>query len=115
MTPCVRVKPGVKFDVIAPAGFRILSALDRASVAFVHDITITCGSEAHPPTDPHSTGEAYDIRTNDLAPADVPELASYLTRALGGAFTVIIESPATNPKATGAHIHIQRKKGTTFP
>lgn len=115
MTPVVRVKDGVRFDRIAPAGFRILASLDMATYRFGRDVTITSGTDSHPPDDPHTLGCAYDIRTSDLALDQVSELWDWLTRTLGSAFTVIMESPQSNPSATAVHIHIQKRKGTAFP
>ncbi|WP_460292378.1 hypothetical protein, partial [Bacillus cereus] len=63
MTAVVRLKPGVKLDGLAPAGIRILAAIDAAAQVLKRDLTVTCGTEGHPPTDPHTCGEALDLRT----------------------------------------------------
>src|SRR6266852_6869978 len=68
MIPCVRVKEGVQFTVIAPGGFEILAALDYTAGVIKHDITITSGTDGEHsgPDDPHHRGEAYDVRSHDL-------------------------------------------------
>ncbi len=111
MLPCVRVKEGVEFAVIAPGGFVILSAIQEAAGYIYHDLTITSGTDGEHsgPDDPHHRGEAYDVRTNDL---DDPLAAlSAIKRMLGDKFFAFIEDAGT----TNEHIHIQVAKGTTYP
>ena len=64
----------VEFAVIRPAGFRILGALDHVARAWVRDLWLTSGTEGvhskNPDgtpnlTDPHKTGEAYDLMSHD--------------------------------------------------
>lgn len=112
MIPCVRVKEGVEFKVIAPGGFVILAAIQRAAVALGHDITISSGTDgAHSgPGDPHHRGEAYDVRTHDLP--DKNAALELIQRYIGYAlFFAFIEDPGTQDE----HIHIQVKKGTAYP
>jgi hypothetical protein len=126
VTPVLRVKEGVKFDRISPAGFKILSVLQNATYIFDRDLVITCGTEGHPPTDPHTEGSAFDIRALNMAEATVLALVSYLKTQLGPRFTVLYEAPTppsgvlasvtfVNPKASAPHFHIQRKAGTEYP
>lgn len=127
MTPCLYVKDqSVKFDRIAPAGFKILAVLQNSTYVFDRDLVITCATEGHPASDAHALGEAYDVRAANLPEATVLSLHKYLSTNLGPRFTVLYEVPAkpagvlggiayVNPKATAAHFHIQRRKGTTYP
>jgi hypothetical protein len=126
MTPCLLTKDGVQFGRIKPAGFKILAVLQAATFIFDRDLTITCGTEAHPPSDPHSTGEAYDVRALNMADATILALHNYLRQHLGDPFTVLYETPqkpagvlasiaVVNPKASAPHFHIQRKAGTVYP
>lgn len=108
----VRVKDGVEFRVIAPAGFRILRAIDEAAETLGHDITITsaCDGEHSGPDDPHHKGEAYDIRTHDIP--DKHMLLSVIQQVLGQEhFFAFIEAENT----PNEHIHCQRRKGTIYP
>ncbi len=124
----IRVKPGVQFSVIAPAGFRLLAALDTTARRLAVDLTITCGSDSHPPTDPHSTGEAYDVRTHDFTddqkqailrelllelsdgtPEDAPLAVSDGLGTKG--FWGWIE----NPGLPTEHLHVQRRNRTVYP
>lgn len=126
LIPVLRAEPDVQMKP-APAGFRILAALDGATKVMGQDLWLTCGCEGHPPTDPHTLGEAFDLSVQGLSPARVVKLRDLLLQTLGMRFTVLYEVPHTpndvtlagiayvNPDATGPHIHIQRAKGTTYP
>lgn len=122
------VYPGTAdFSTLAPAGIRILAALDNAARVLGIDLTITCASEGHPPGDPHSTGEAMDVRVRGFSTVVTLKLVLFLQQVLGPLFTVLLETPlafvdpdlakiqTVNPQASGPHIHIQRKKDTTWP
>lgn len=112
MIPCVRVKEGVEFSVIAPGGFMILAAIQNATATISHDLTITSGTDGlhSGPNDPHHRGEAYDVRTNDL-PDKQAALAAILAKLPPENFFVFIEDPGT----VNEHIHGQVKKGTIYP
>src|SRR5208283_2898249 len=96
----VRVKDGVEFTVIAPGGFRILSAIDRVAASCGTDLTITsaCDGEHSGPNDPHHRGEAYDVRSHDFA--DRPSKAEFLTECMAILGTVyffgFLEAPGTD-------------------
>lgn len=123
----VRVKPGCQFAILAPAGIRILCALDEAARAAAHDLTITCGTEGHAADDPHTTGEAYDVSVAGLSADQVLSLRAWLMKELGAAFTVLYESPTTpadarlaaivypDPHTTAPHLHVQRRNRTVYP
>lgn len=125
---CLSADEGVCFGTIAPAGFRLLAALDGATRVLGVNLMIKCGTEDHPPTDPHSLGKAYDVRTKDLPKPVLLKLLAYLQQVLPPAqFTILLETPVAftdpdlarlqylNPHATAPHLHLQLKKGTTFP
>lgn len=123
----VTARASAKFDLIAPAGFQIIGALVLVARQCDVDLTITCGSDSHGPSDPHSTGEAYDVSVQGFAPATIARITEALRETLGGAFTVLYECPSkpsdplladlayVNPAATGPHWHLQRRKNTTYP
>lgn len=123
----VRVKPGVKFDRIAPAGFVILALCHAATRVLGIDLTISCGSEGHPLEDPHTSGEAYDLSVAAWTADVVLRVRAFFIETLGPPFTVLYETPSmpseprlaaiavVNPAATAPHLHIQRKKGTIYP
>lgn len=112
MTPCVRVKPGVEFTTIAPAGFRILAAIQAAVLELGYDLTITsaCDGEHSGPDDPHHTGEAYDIRSHDCPDKDVA-FATIMRPLPWQEFWGFLEAIGT----PNEHFHIQRKRGTIYP
>lgn len=117
----------VRFDVFASGGLRILVALAHAARQTAWDWRISCGTEGHPPTDPHSRGEAYDLSLATF-PDTAAIVAAYhdLKADLGAAFTVLFEVPYlqtdsalasiayVNADATARHFHIQVRKGTTY-
>lgn len=111
MIPCLRIKDGVQFAVIAPGGFRILWALESVADAVSHDLTITSGTDgAHSgPDDPHHRGEAYDVRSHDLP--DKQDALKRLLDTLDGRFFAFLEDPDTDNE----HIHVQVRKGTVYP
>lgn len=123
----LRVKSGVRFEIIAPAGARILSALDQATTVLGTDLVITCGTEGHPPDDPHSHGEAYDVSVAGIPASAVATLIGYVRARLGDAFYLQYETPpgpvdallksiaVVNAAATAPHIHVQKRKGTIYP
>lgn len=127
MRPVVYVKTGVKFDRILPAGFRLLSAIDQTSRRLGFPLTITCGTELHPPTDPHSTGEAYDVRSSGIPAPDkqrvLQEILACVSDGPDDPPTVIPEGLATryffgfleNPGKPNQHFHFQRRNLRTFP
>lgn len=129
MTPHLRLKPGASFPTLAPAGFRIIAALDTCAQRLGLTLTITSGSEhrGRAQTDPHMLGEAVDVRATDLPLLTIRALHNELCTLLGPAFTVLFEAPPhdsppaladityLNTKATAMHFHIQRRKGTTWP
>ena len=123
----VRHRPGVRFALIAPAGFRILAALDQAAQDCLVDLMITSGTDSHGSLGAHPSGEAYDVSVHMLSAQQIGDVKAHLEDTLGPLFTVLYEVPQVpsdptlrsiayiNAKATGPHLHCQRKKGTTFP
>jgi hypothetical protein len=110
----VRTKPGVSFAQIAPAGFRILAAIDRAACTLGFDLTVTsaCDGAHSGPNDPHHRGEAYDVRSHDLSLEHKLQVLSAIMATLGGErFFGFIEDCDTENE----HFHFQVKKGTAYP
>lgn len=122
----VRCKDGVKFDRIAPGGFRLLGAIDDACQILNLDLTITSGTDSHT-TGRHPLGEAYDVSTKGLKAHEIRQVVETLRHKLGPQFGVFYEVrsssgdplliPITliNVGASAPHIHLQVAKGTSFP
>lgn len=129
----LRFKPGTSLKLLRPAGGVILCALAAAAHILGREVWVSCANEGHGPTDPHTTGEAFDVSLLGLEEAQVADLVANLfvtgsfTRER---FTVLYEyaSPLDapklealkrygyqNPHATAKHLHIQRRKGTVYP
>jgi hypothetical protein len=107
------VKPGVNFgDCLAPAGARILTVLANCVRGYAFNVTITSARDGvhSGPQDPHALGEAFDLRTNDLTDLQKNLLLANLQQELGAKFYAFLEAPGT----PNEHIHVQRRKGTTF-
>ncbi len=110
----MRVKDGVNFSVIAPAGFRILSAIDQVAESLSVDLVITsaCDGEHSGESDPHRSGEAYDVRTHGFSLDLKQQILDGVMRRLGfSRFYGFLEAPNTDNE----HIHVQRRKDTTYP
>lgn len=118
----------VKFDVIDEGGAVILAALARHARLSSWDWLISCGTDSHGPTNPHTRGNAYDVSLANFPSVDaIIECFQALQYTLGHAFTVLFEVPYlqtdprlariayVNPDATGKHYHIQVKRGTIYP
>ena len=115
MTPmaCTYTKSGVLFTMIAPGGFRILSAIDQVAAELDVDLVITsaCDGEHSGPNDPHHRGEADDVRSHDFTDDQKAQILSAIMKKLGPAFYGFLESPGTDNE----HFHFQVRKGTTYP
>ena len=108
----VRIKPGVEFATIAPAGARILETLRRIATSLTVDLTITSGTDGEHsgPNDPHKRGEAYDIRSKDMTKSTAETVIMLLNTLLGPRFYAFHEAVGT----PNQHIHCQRAKGTHY-
>lgn len=128
MAGALYVKAGVSFDVIAPAGFRILSALDTVARALDLSLTITsaCDGVHSGPNDPHKLGCAYDVRSKSLFETDKARVLDLLLRELGDhletpkpvsigyaitRFYAQLEHPGTDIE----HLHVQLRHGQRYP
>jgi hypothetical protein len=120
----VLTKPGVDYRVIAPEGFPILAAADRASRLFDVNLTVT-SAWRNDPGSLHSEGKAFDFSVANLTPAQIVALFYWFTAELGPGYTVLYEVPASqlagqpanlraiaysNTNATAPHFHIQIKR-----
>ncbi len=109
----VLVKDGVQFNVFAPGGALILDALKAASKTLGVDLTITSGTDGvhSGPQDPHHLGNAYDVRSHDLAPDVQAKVVPAVMALLGWEhFFGFLEAPGTD----NAHFHFQVKRATAF-
>ena len=110
----VLVKSNVLFSVIAPGGFRILSAIDRTAAALDCDLVITsaCDGLHSGELDPHHRGEAYDIRSHDFSQEQKDRILAQIMTYLGwDRFYGFLESPGTDNE----HFHVQVARGKTYP
>ncbi len=110
----VRTKAAVLFTLIAPGGFRILSAIDQTAQKLDCDLIITsaCDGTHSGPDDPHHRGEAYDIRSHDLSTEQKDRVLAQIMTILGwDHFYGFLEAPGTDNE----HFHVQVKKGTVYP
>lgn len=108
----ILVKPGVDFGtVLAPAGAKILDHLKSLASLLSFEIMITSARDGvhSGPGDPHHSGEAYDVRTHGLEPAQRDLLLEDI-QTLGPRFYAFLEAPGT----PNEHIHVQRAKSTTY-
>lgn len=109
----VKIKPGVAFITIAPAGYQILSALKETSKTLGLDLVITSGTDGlhSGPFDPHKLGEAYDVRTHNLTDDQKPVVLDMVMDILGrNRFYGSIEDSGK----PNEHYHFQRRIGTRY-
>jgi hypothetical protein len=123
----VQVKPGVYFARVAPAGVRLLGALERTARRLQLPLLITCACEQHPPDDPHSKGEAYDVRSWSFTPAQKDAVLRQVLLELSdgetdaptvtgiGLATARFYGQLEHPGHPKEHFHFQRRKGTVYP
>ena len=111
------VKAGVDFGPsLAPAGARILEVLKQLVPAYAFDITITSARDGvhSGPTDPHHSGEAFDLRTRTLTTEQKAALLADLRQTLYKTplrhFYAFLEAP----DQPNEHIHCQRRQGTVY-
>lgn len=110
------VKPGVDFGtVLAPAGARILEYLKRQVRTYDFDIVITSARDGvhSGPTDPHYSGEAFDLRTKPLTDEQKRRLLNDLRTELypePRRFYAFLEAEGTDNE----HIHVQRRNGVVY-
>lgn len=127
MSYAVWFKAGCETHTIAPSGVRILGALERCAQVLQHDLVITCGSDSHPPSDPHSKGQAFDVRSHDLTPDQKDKLLSAMMQALsegpqdvvtpkdGGFVTQHFFGWLEHKGEPAEHFHWQQRNGVPFP
>ena len=106
----VRAKADVQFATIAPAGFRILAALDALARTLRKDILLTCGTEAHTNPDPHATGEAYDVGLVGWTPADITTALATLRATAAGELAAIQKKPKAKQAKEKARAEAAKKK-----
>jgi len=127
----VRFKDGAfPAKALAPAGIRILGALDGIARLINQDIIVTCSDGDHPPTDPHSLGEAFDVRTHDLPHGITPQtlLREVIERLEDPGEQAAAVPGITIPNLAihrfyaqienigqpNEHLHVQRRNGTVY-
>ncbi len=97
------VKAGVTFEIDSLALSRMLTVL--LLLPYDGDVVITSGTDGtHMPTSKHYTGEALDLRTSNMT--DPVAFGVQLGKALGPSFRVLNEKD---------HLHVQVRKGHTYP
>ena len=121
-------KEGCQTTRIAPSGARILAAIQTAAQVVKHDLVITCGCDSHPESDPHTKGEAFDIRSHDIPPGLKPDVLQAIMRALqndlvtdpilpkdGGFVTQQFFGWLELAGEPDEHWHIQQRNNTVYP
>jgi hypothetical protein len=93
------IKSGVRIIGMRPEILLAAVTAERVYEAAGHDLTITaCVDGKHMTGSLHYAGAAIDIRTRDIAPADVQKLIAQIKACLGDDFDVLLEVD---------HIHIE--------
>jgi len=99
------IKPGVSIQGLRPEMVLALVVCAGVYAERGRVCTLTSGLEgAHSRASLHYTGSAVDLRTRDLTPTDVGEVAGELADRLGIDFDVVVER-------THIHVEFQPKEG----
>ena len=110
-------KASVRFKRLTPALMTLLNALyaaDRGKVeGQPEDLVITSANDStHGEFSRHYRDEALDVRSKSFASEQAKKVfRDSLVSQLGQKFTVLYESRGT----PNEHLHLQVRKGTTFP
>ena len=120
-----RFKPSVILEP-SPVTARLLSAVDRVAQNSPFDLTITAGSDSHPPHDVHTLGLALDLRTHDFADHEKSDvLRSILAElsdetpedvSVGNGVWLALETDEwfaqiEDHNGPNEHLHVQRRTG----
>lgn len=93
------LKPGVRITGMRPEILLAAVAAVEVYREAGHDLTITaCLDGKHTTGSLHYAGAAINIRTRDLAPADVQTVLAQIKACVGNDFDVLLETD---------HIHIE--------
>lgn len=124
----------MSLDGLSVAGAHILTAFARAAAVLGRDLTVTSGSDGthSGPADPHHRGNALDVRSKDLEPAQKTRVLAIVMQELqrvslsygadggmvnasggrvAGIFFGFLEAPGT----INEHFHVQLRRGRTLP
>lgn len=93
------IKPGVRVRGISNEILLAIMVAQSVFENFKEDMTITSITDGdHKSGSLHHTGEAIDLRSRDIDPTALVQIAAQLRQHLGGSFDVILETD---------HIHIE--------
>lgn len=105
-------KPDVRLDCSSPAITHILYHLAKTAKELELTIRITSGNDSHHLGESkHYTNQAIDIGTHEFSDKMKDNLFDTLYTKFFPKFTVLFE----NRNTENEHIHIQVKKGTSYP
>lgn len=115
----VTTKTGVELTGLAPEGFTIAGAIERATRVFGVNLTVTSGVRPDDTDSMHGSGKALDVRTSNLTAEQIVALYWWFTVELGSGFVVLFETnqPSSLPSelraiayynagATANHFHL---------
>lgn len=119
----VSAKVGVNLNGLAPEGYVIVGAIERATRVFNVNLTITSAARPDDLDSQHGAGKALDVRTLNLTTQQIVALFWWLHVELGPSFVVLFEVPTTadlsselraiafvNAGASAPHFHIGAKR-----
>lgn len=116
-------KTGVTLTGLAPEGFTIAGAIERATRVFNVNLVVTSAVRPDDTDSMHALGKALDVRTSNLTPAQIVALYWWLTVELGPSFVVLFETNSIaslpselrsiayyNASATANHFHLGARR-----
>ena len=119
----LKFKEGVVlFEPMPPAGQAILDALAKVAGTLSFDLVVTSGADGthSGPSDPHHSGNAYDVRSHDLInKQDI--LTAVMTElgqpspSSGGYVTAKFFGWLEQADTDNEHFHFQLRRGQVYP
>ena len=107
------VKLGVRFSAFRSEMYHLWEQFERVFSQYGLPMRITCGTDGHLDTDPHSHACAYDLDTHDvpgqlreLTPDEKHSLVTSLTTVAGPTYYIFLENEGLETE----HIHWQVRK-----
>lgn len=124
----LRTKDSVRFDMISPAGFRMLGELERIARSLKYDLVITsaCDGEHSGPNDSHHKGSAFDVRTKTMTADQKQDFLQRLLTVLRdaddtiqkvsiGYATRLFYAQLEDVGGENEHLHLQLRAGRVYP
>ena len=100
-------KQGVQFTKFRTETLKLMTVADACYKAFGCTCRITCGTDGHSLTDPHTNGYAIDMGTHELPEEKKQPILKAIQEAAGPDYYIFLEAQGTDNE----HFHGQTRIG----